>query len=83
MKTFDLAFVGWVMATTAFFYVMFFLKTLLMDSLSPGSSFAWLVVGLKALMCVIACFEMLEFVSLVFFLFFLLAMYTLVCRGRE
>ena len=78
MKTSDLIFVGWVMATTAFFYVVCFLKTLLMESLNLGSSFAWLVVGLKTMLCVIACLEVFESATL-----FFLAVYTLVCRGRK
>jgi hypothetical protein len=43
VKIFDLTFVGWVMATVAFLYVVFFLKTLLIENLSLGSRFAWLV----------------------------------------
>jgi hypothetical protein len=74
VKLFDLTFIGWVMATTAFLYLVLFLKMLLMESLDHGSSFVWLEVGLKAMLCVIACFEMSLFS---FFFFSFLTMYTL------
>jgi hypothetical protein len=50
VETFDLAFVGSVMATMTSLYDMFFLKMLLFESLSLGSSFAWLVVDLKTML---------------------------------
>jgi hypothetical protein len=40
VKTFDLVFVGWVMAMTTFLYVVLFLKALLLESLGLDSSFA-------------------------------------------
>jgi hypothetical protein len=50
MKIFDMTFVGWVMAMTAFLYVVFFLKTLLMESLGLGSNFVWLVDDSKTML---------------------------------
>jgi hypothetical protein len=47
VKTFDLAFVGWVIAIATFLYVVFFLKMLLMESINLDSSFVWLVVVVK------------------------------------
>jgi hypothetical protein len=60
-----------------FLYVVFF-KTLLIESLNLTSSFAWLVDGLKTVVSDSwFCDKVVSLVCL------LLAMYTLVCRGRE
>jgi hypothetical protein len=41
VKNIDLDFIGWVMATMTLLYAVFLQKTLLMERLNLGSSFAW------------------------------------------
>ena len=70
MKTYDLALTDWIMATTTRLSVVFFLKTLLLESLNISPSIALTVEKLKTTLCVVDRYGLL-----VFFLF--RAMYTL------
>ena len=74
VKTYDLAFTGWIMATTARLRIVFFLKTLLLESLNHDPSFTLTVGGLKTTLCVVDHYGRTD----VFFrVFFLLAVYIL------
>ena len=67
MKTFDLAYVGWVIAKAALLYVVFFLNTFLIECLNLDSSFVWLVVVVKTVVSDSSLWD--EFVSLSSLLF--------------
>ena len=73
MKTYDLALTNWIIATAARISVVFFLKTLLLESLNLGPSIALTVEELKTTSCVVDQYDLL-----VVFIFFLSrAVYTL------
>ena len=64
MKTYDLALTDWIMATTACLSVVFFLKTLLLESFNLGPSIALMVEELKTTSCAVDRYDL----PVVFFL---------------
>ena len=71
MKTYDLALTDWIMTMTARISVVFFLKTLLLESLNIGPSIALTVEELKMMSCVVDRYGLL-----VVFLFFFFGLCT-------
>ena len=59
MKTYDLALIDWIMAMTVRISVVFFLKTLLLESLNLGPSIALTVEDLKTMSCVVDRYDLL------------------------